>query len=252
MNALARKFTPVRPPERSTSSSASASIPSAAMVAAPNRTVRPLREARSASCSTTAGARSRTCRRSRPRCRRRRRKHDHHHQQLARHLLRPVDQSLSRLRARLRLLLRAADPCLYGPVAGPRFRNQAVRQAERGRSCCGRSWRSPATCRGRSRSAPTPIPTSRSSASYRIMRGDPRSAGRVQPSGRHRHQVGAGRCATSTSCRAMAEKRPGQGGAVGDHARPQARPRDGAARRDAAAAARRAPPCSPTPAFRPR
>ena len=57
---------------------------------------------------------------------------DHHPQQIARHLLRPLDQSLSRLRAWLRLLLRAADARLYGPVAGARFRDAAVRQAERG------------------------------------------------------------------------------------------------------------------------
>ena len=35
--------------------------------------------------------------------------HDHHPQRIARHFLRPVDQPLSRLRTRLRLLLRAAD-----------------------------------------------------------------------------------------------------------------------------------------------
>ena len=50
-------------------------------------------------------------------------------QQLARHFLRSVDQSLSRLRAWLQLLLCAADPRLYGPVAGARFREQALRQA---------------------------------------------------------------------------------------------------------------------------
>ena len=55
-------------------------------------------------------------------------------QQLARHRLRPLDQSLSRLRAWLHLLLRAADPRLSRPVARPRFRIQAVRQAGRGRA----------------------------------------------------------------------------------------------------------------------
>ena len=34
----------------------------------------------------------------------------------------------------------------------------------------------------------------------------PRSAGARRPSGRHRHQIGAGRCATSTFWRAMAER----------------------------------------------
>ena len=41
--------------------------------------------------------------------------------QFAGYLLRPLDQSLSRLRARLHLLLRAADARLSRPVAGPRF-----------------------------------------------------------------------------------------------------------------------------------
>ena len=54
---------------------------------------------------------------------------DHHAQRFARHFLRPLDQSLSRLRARLHLLLRAADARLSRAVAGARFRIQAVRQA---------------------------------------------------------------------------------------------------------------------------
>ena len=49
----------------------------------------------------------------------------------ARYRLRPFDQSLPGLRAWLRLLLRAADPCLSRPVAGARFRIEAVRQAGR-------------------------------------------------------------------------------------------------------------------------
>ena len=55
----------------------------------------------------------------------------HHPQRLARYRLRPLDQSLSRLRAWLRLLLRAADPRLSRPVAGARFRIEAVCQAGR-------------------------------------------------------------------------------------------------------------------------
>src|ERR1700722_8001963 len=54
-----------------------------------------------------------------------------HPQRLARHLLRPLDQSLSRLRARLHLLLRPPAPRLYGPLARPRFRVEALRQAGR-------------------------------------------------------------------------------------------------------------------------
>ena len=56
----------------------------------------------------------------------------HHPQRLARHLVRPLDQPVPRLRARLLLLLRPADPRLHGPFARPRFREQAVRQAGRG------------------------------------------------------------------------------------------------------------------------
>ena len=54
---------------------------------------------------------------------------DHHPQRFARHFLRPLDQPLSRLRARLHLLLRAADPRLSRAFAGARFRIEAVRQA---------------------------------------------------------------------------------------------------------------------------
>jgi hypothetical protein len=55
-----------------------------------------------------------------------------HPQPIARYFLRPLDQSLSRLRAWLFLLLCEAHPRLYGPVAGPRFRKQAVRQDQCG------------------------------------------------------------------------------------------------------------------------
>ena len=50
----------------------------------------------------------------------------------------------------------------------------------------------------------------------------------------------------------MADTRPGQGGAVGDHARPQVGARHGAARGDAGAAAGGAAGSSPPPACRPR
>ena len=48
---------------------------------------------------------------------------DHRPQRLAGYRLRPLDQPLSRLRARLHLLLCAAEPCLSRPVARPRFRD---------------------------------------------------------------------------------------------------------------------------------
>ena len=53
-------------------------------------------------------------------------------QPVARHPVRQLDQPLSRLRAWLHLLLRAAEPRLSRPVARARFRDQAVRQARRG------------------------------------------------------------------------------------------------------------------------
>ncbi len=74
----------------------------------------------------------------------RRHPQDHHPQRLARHRLRPLDQSLSRLRARLRLLLRAADPRLSRPVARARFRIQTVREAGGGRAAGDANCRRPA------------------------------------------------------------------------------------------------------------
>ena len=55
----------------------------------------------------------------------------HHPQRLARHRLRPFDQSLSRLRAWLRLLLRAADARVSRIVARARFRIETADQAGR-------------------------------------------------------------------------------------------------------------------------
>ena len=71
------------------------------------------------------------------------RRHAHHHraQHLARHRLRPFDQSLSRLRAWLHLLLRAADPRLSRPLARPRFRDQDPVQARRREAAHGRARR---------------------------------------------------------------------------------------------------------------
>ena len=58
----------------------------------------------------------------------------HHHQRFAGCGIRAVDQSLSRLQSWLRLLLRAADPCLSRPVAGAGFRDQALLQGRRGQA----------------------------------------------------------------------------------------------------------------------
>ena len=92
---------------------------------------------------------------------------DHHPQRQPGHRLRPFDQSLSRLRARLHLLLRPAQPRLHGPLAWAGFRDQAVLQAGGGAAARTRAVPSAATSRRASSSAPTPTPTSRSSASCR-------------------------------------------------------------------------------------
>ena len=67
---------------------------------------------------------------------------------------------------------------------------------------------------------------------YRIMRRILEVLSRGQPSGRHRHQIGAG-AARSRHSSLHGRARPGQGRALGHHARPQARPRHGAAREHA-------------------
>ncbi len=55
---------------------------------------------------------------------------DPHRQRFARHRLRPVDQPLPRLRARLRVLLCAANAQLPQPVAWARFRDAHRRQGQ--------------------------------------------------------------------------------------------------------------------------
>ena len=148
----------------------------------------------------------------------RRHPQDHHPQRVARHPLRPLDQSLSRLRARLHLLLRAADPRLSRAVAGARFRVQAVRQARRPRSCWSANCRRRATRRAPSRSAPTPIPTSRSRREYQVMRRI------LEVLERFGHPVGiVTKSALVTRdidiLSRMAKPPARQGRAVGDHAR---------------------------------
>ena len=61
-------------------------------------------------------------------------------QRLARSVVRSLDQSLPRLRAWLRLLLRAADAQLSRPLAGPRLRDPDHRQGECGRAIARRAF----------------------------------------------------------------------------------------------------------------
>ena len=60
---------------------------------------------------------------------------DHHPQRQPRRQLRPIDQSLPRLRARLHLLLCPAGARLHGPLARARFREPPVLQARRRSRC---------------------------------------------------------------------------------------------------------------------
>ena len=210
---------------------------SAGAAAARHQPQRPLSSARPARWSTTAGAAPPSCRR----CARgdAGEGQDHHHaQRLARHLLRPLDQPLSRLRARLHLLLRPADARLSwasrrGSISRPSSSPSRTRP-----SCSSASWPRRATSRARSRSAPTPTPTSRSSASTGITRGvlEVLDADFGHPVGIVTKSALVTRDIDILGAHGRARAR--QGRALGDHARPRARAHDGAARRDAAEAAR--------------
>ncbi len=91
---------------------------------------------------------------------------EHHlHQRQPRHQLRAVHQPLSRLRARLHLLLRAADPLPTSAIRPGSTSRPSSTPRSTPPSCWSASSPIPATCRSTSRSAPSPIPTSRSSAS---------------------------------------------------------------------------------------
>ncbi len=137
-------------------------------------------------------------------------------QRQPRHRLRSVDQPLSRLRARLHLLLCASNARLSRPLAGSRLRDQALRQGERGRSARARA-RQPALCaQGHSaRRRHRPLSADRARASHHAL--DTGGARPDQSSGRRRHQVGAGR-ARPGHPRAHGKPRPGQGRDLGDHA----------------------------------
>ena len=115
--------------------------------------------------------------------------------------LRPLDQSLSRLRARLRLLLRPADPRLSGAVAGARLRDPSCSSSRTRPSLLERELAAPGYQPKSSRSAPIPTPISRSSGATRSCAASskcstaPAIRSASSPSRRWC-------CATSTSCRA--------------------------------------------------
>ena len=111
--------------------------------------------------------------------------------EFARHFVRPLDQSLSRLRARLHLLLRAADPRLSRAVARPRLRIQAVRQARRaGAARAGAVGAELRAAHHRDRHQHRSLSADRAQAPGHAPH--PRGAGARRSSGRHRHQIGAG------------------------------------------------------------
>ena len=146
---------------------------------------------------------------------------DHRAQRFARHPLRPVDQPVPGLRAWLHLLLCPAEPRLPRALARAGFRDEAVRQDQRGGAAEARSWPSPAT-----RSSPMAFgtntdcyqPTERKLPASRAQMH--RSARGVRPPAHHRHQVGAGR-ARPRPARADGEEEPGQGVRLHRHARPR-------------------------------
>ena len=161
---------------------------------------------------------------------------DHHPQPVARHSLRSLDQSLSRLRARLRLLLRAADPRLPRSLARPRFRIEAVRQTRRaGVAGKGIVRARIFAAHHRDRHQHRSLPADRTQISGHARHS--RSARARRPSGRHRHQIGA-RAARPRYPGAHGRTQSGQGRDLGHHARSQARARHGTARADAHAPAR--------------
>ena len=137
-----------------------------------------------------------------------------------------------------------------GLSPGPRFRDEALRQAGRGEAPgegAGRARLRAAHHRDRHQHRSLPADRARMARHA----ADPRSAVEGESPGRHRDEVGAGH-ARHRHPRLDGRARARQGGAVADHARPPARARHGAARRDAAEAAGDDGRSSPPPAFRSR
>ncbi len=163
--------------------------------------------------------------------------HHHHPQPVARHLLRPLGEPLSRLRARLRLLLRPADPRLYGPVARPRLRIQALRQAECRRASGGGVVQARLRAAlDRHRHQHGPLSADREDAPDNAR--DPRSARAGEPSRGHRDEVGTGD-ARHRYPTAHGGQGTGAGGRLRHHHGPASGAHDGAARGDARQAFRR-------------
>ncbi len=174
----------------------------------------------------------------------------HRAQQLARCRLRPLDQSLSRLRAWLHLLLRPADPCLSRPVARPRFREPHLRQRRRTGAAARRALEAVLQAEAdRTRHQHRCLSADRAKA--RPDAAHPRSARGIPPSGDAAHQIRAHPARHRHPCGDGA--RPSlQRRGLGDDARSQSRAQDGAARRNARAPAGDDRGAGRAPAFRPR
>ena len=149
---------------------------------------------------------------------------------------RPLAQPVPRLRARLHLLLRAAHAQLPEPVAGPRLRNQALRQAQHRRAAARRARRARATCRsqiaiGTATDCYQPV-----ERELRLTRAVLEVLQRDAATRSARHQVERGR-ARPRPARADGGAAAGRRVRHRHHARRRTRAHAGAARRRAAPAA---------------
>ena len=182
--------------------------------------------------SLAAGTRRRSPAANRSHARRQPQRDRAHH--LSGPRVRPVDQPLPRLRARLRVLLRATDARLPRAVAGARLRDQTARQVR-----CGEP------ARARARQARLRVPADRARHQYRPVPAGGAAAAdhpwrargaRALPASAHdRHQIGRGG-ARPRSARADGAGRPGAGRDLGDQPGWRARAPARAARRGAASA----------------
>src|SRR3989475_5218762 len=195
---------------------------------------RPLRDARPRAFRRRLDARGKGRRRAADQRDRGARALDHLAQRLPRHRLRAVDQSLSRLRARLRLLLRPPEPCVPRALAGARLRDQAVREDQRGRAAARRALEAGLrTESDRHRREYRLLPADRAKIQdHPADRRDPR---RMRASVHDGDQVRPGRARPGPAC-ADGEEEPGEGLCLHRQPRPRARAQAGAARRQPAAA----------------
>ena len=116
----------------------------------------------------------------------------HRPQRQPRHQLRPVDQPLPWLRARLHLLLRPPHACLPRPFRRASISRPSCTPRSTPPSCWRRELGQSPLCAEvhRARRRHRPLSADRARAPHHPL--DPRGARPRQPPGRHRHQVGPG------------------------------------------------------------